>query len=71
MQFVVQDAAENILFLSISRFLEFIPYTIFGIEVPGAVRSTLLTPLDFKCLDKASLSLNAPVLSINSAFFIP
>ena len=43
----------------------------FGISFPGAVNKTLLIPLAFKCLDKDSLSVNAPVLSINKASSIP
>ena len=69
-QFVVQDAAEKIFRFSISKFLLFIPYTIFGISVPGAVSRTFLIPLDFKWQSNASLEVNAPVLSIRRALFI-
>ena len=43
----------------------------FGISFPGAVNKTLETPLDFKCLPSASLSLNTPVLSITNALLMP
>ena len=47
-QFVVHDAAENMLLVSISSSFELIPYTIFGMPFPGAVNNTLLTPLAFR-----------------------
>ena len=70
-QFVVHEAAEKISISSTFTSLLFIPYTIFGISVPGAVSKTFLIPFDFRWHDKASLDLNAPVLSIKRAFFIP
>jgi len=42
-----------------------------GTPLPGAVKSTFEEPLDFKCLPKASLSLNTPVLSTIKALLIP
>ena len=69
--FVVQDAALNIFSFSTSCSLWFIPYTIFGTPLPGAVSITFEVPFAFKWRPKASLSVKTPVLSITSAFSIP
>ena len=71
MAFVVQEAAEKISTLSGSCSLWFTPCTMFGTPFPGAVSNTLLIPFPSRCLVNASLSLKAPVLSINKASFIP
>ena len=42
----------------------------FGISFPGAVSNTRDVPFAFKCLESASLSVKAPVLSIISALLI-